>query len=258
MLMIKNTKNDFENLLYLKSNGMKFLANLEKINPNQKLTLEDFEALTDGDDEFVESIISLDSHNYGFGEFFEKIVIGKGVLHLRSLAIQLVSEDLFTFNDQVLLDNEDFRSFRKRSVRLANFLKSYSEELGETKDDAYLSGLFFNLPFACEQASVLLSIESGDCKDAGGMAERIADKLLEYGFSSFITTMVRDSYKEFDTVSFPLAQAISRVGNEAFLKIHKDGRNSLSDLYPDRALLDIIGIGRRRLFEIIKKQLSKN
>jgi hypothetical protein len=174
------------------------------------------------------------------------------------LAIQLVSEDLFTFNDQVLLDNEDFRSFRKRSVRLANFLKSYSEELGETKDDAYLSGLFFNLPFACEQASSLLSIESGDCNDAGGMAERIADKLLEYGFSSFITTMVRDSYKEFDTVSFPLAQAISRVGNEAFLKIHKDGRNSLSDLYPDRALLDIIGIGRRRLFEIIKKQLSKN
>jgi hypothetical protein len=55
-----------------------------------------------------------------------------------------------------------------------------------------------------------------------------------------------------------LAQAISRVGNEAFFKIHKDGRNSLSDLYPDRALLDIIGIGRRRLFEIIKKQLSKN
>ena len=258
MLMIKNTKNDFENLLYLKSKGIRFLANLEKLNSNQKLTLEDFEALTDGDDEVVGSILSFDSHNYGFGEFFEKIVIGKGILHLRSLAIQQVSEELFTFHNQVLLDNEDFRSFRKRSVRLANFLKSYSEELGETKDDAYLSGLFFNLPFACEQASALLSIESGDCNDAGGMAERIADKLLEYGFSSFITTMVRDSYKEFDTVSFPLAQAISRVGNEAFLKIHKDGRNSLSDLYPDRALLDIIGVSRRRLFEIIKKQLSKN
>ena len=32
------------------SKGMQFLANLEKLNPNQKLTLEDFEALTDGDD----------------------------------------------------------------------------------------------------------------------------------------------------------------------------------------------------------------
>jgi len=256
--MDRNTINDFENLLYLKSKGMKFLANLEKLNPNHKLKLEDFEALTNGDDEIVESILSFDSHNYGFGEFFEKIVVGKGILHLRSLAIQLVSDELFTFHDQVLLDNEDFKSFRKRSVRLANFLKSYSEELGETKDDAYLSGLFFNLPFACEQAGKLLSIESSDCNEEGGMAELIADKLLEYGFSSFITTMVRDSYKDFDTVSFPLAQAISRVGNEAFLKIHQDGRNSLSDLYPERALLDIIGIGRRRLFEIIKKQLSKN
>ncbi len=258
MLMDKKTINDFENLLNLKSKGMKFLANLEKLNPNHKLKLEDFETLTDGDNEIVESILSFDSHNYGFGEFFEKIVIGKGILHLRSLAIQQVSEELFTFHDQVLLDNEDFKSFRKRSVRLANFLKSYSEELGETKDDAYLSGLFFNLPFACEQAGKLLLIESSDSIEAGGMAERIADKLLEYGFSSFITTMVRDSYKDFDTVSFPLAQAISRVGNEAFLKIHKDGRNSLSDLYPDRALLDIIGVSRRRLFEIIKKQLSKN
>ena len=256
--MDRNTINDFENLLYLKSKGMKFLANLEKLNPNHKLKLEDFEALTDGDDEIVESILSFDSHNYGFGEFFEKIVVGKGILHLRSLAIQQVSEELFTFHDQVLLDNEDFKSFRKRSVRLANFLKSYSEELGETKDDAYLSGLFFNLPFACEQAGKLLSIDSSDCNNVGGTAERIADKLLEYGFSSFITTMVRDSYKDFDTVSFPLAQAISRVGNEAFFKIHKDGRNSLSDLYPDRALLDIIGVSRRRLFEIIKKQLSKN
>ena len=256
--MDRNTINDFENLLYLKSKGMKFLANLEKLNPNHKLKLEDFEALTNGDDEIVESILSFDSHNYGFGEFFEKIVIGKGVLHLRSLAIQLVSDELFTFHDKVLLDNEDFKSFRKRSVRLANFLKSYSEELGETKDDAYLSGLFFNLPFACEQAGKLLSIDSSDCNNVGGTAENIADKLLEYGFSSFITTMVRDSYKDFDTVSFPLAQAISRVGNEAFLKIHQDGRNSLSDLYPDRALLDIIGVGRRRIFEIIKKQLSKN
>ena len=219
--MDRNTINDFENLLYLKSKGMKFLANLEKLNPNHKLKLEDFEALTNGDDEIVESILSFDSHNYGFGEFFEKIVIGKGVLHLRSLAIQLVSDELFTFHDKVLLDNEDFKSFRKRSVRLANFLKSYSEELGETKDDAYLSGLFFNLPFACEQAGKLLSIDSSDCNNVGGTAENIADKLLEYGFSSFITTMVRDSYKDFDTVSFPLAQAISRVGNEAFLKIHQ-------------------------------------
>ena len=258
MLMDKETINDFENLLNVKSKGMQFLANLEKLNPNQKLTLEDFEALTDGDDEIVESILSFDSHNYGFGEFFEKIVIGKGILHLRSLAIQQVSEELFTFHDQVLLDNEDFKSFRKRSVRLANFLKSYSEELGESKDDTYLSGLFFNLPFACKQAGELLLIESGDSIEAGGMAERIADKLLEYGFSSFISTMVRDSCKEFDIVSFPLAQAISRVGNEAFLKIHMDGRNSLSDLYPDRALLDIIGVGRRGIFEIIKKQLSKN
>ena len=256
--MDKNTANDFENLLYLKSKGLKFLANLEKLNPNQKLTIEDFETLTEGDDEIVESILSFDSHNYGYGEFFEKIVVGKGILHLRSLAIQLVSDELYTFHDQVFLGNEDFKSFRKRSVRLANFLKLYSEELGETKDDAYLSGLFFNLPFACEEAGELLSIESGNSNDAGGMAELIADKLLEYGFSSFITTMVRDSYKEFDTVSLPLAQAISRVGNEAFLKIHQDGRNSLSDLYPDMALLDIIGVSRRRLFEIIKKQLSKN
>ena len=77
---------------------------MEKLNSNQKLTLEDFEALTDGDDEVVGvSILSFDSHNYGFGEFFEKIVIGKGILHLRSLAIQQVSEELFTFHNQVLL-----------------------------------------------------------------------------------------------------------------------------------------------------------
>ena len=255
--MIKNTKNDFENLLYLKSNGMKFLADLEKINPNQKLTLEDFEELTGGDDEFVESIISLDSHNYGFGEFFEKIVIGKGVLHLRSLAIQLVSEDLFTFNDQVLLDNEDFRSFRKRSVRLANFLKSYSEELGETKDDAYLSGLFFYLP---KLANVIVTNESQAFEESilNNFEEYLGSTLSRMGFSSFITTMVSDSQKDFQSVSFPLAQALARIGLKAYDLISQEGRSALSDWYPERQMLDIVGLGRRQIFEFIKKQVSKH
>ena len=106
--MDKNTANDFENLLYSKSKGLKFLANLEKLIPNQKLTMEDFETLTEGNDEIVESILSFDSHNYGYGEFFEKIVVGKGILHLRSLAIQLVSDELYTFHDQVFLDKDLF------------------------------------------------------------------------------------------------------------------------------------------------------
>ena len=36
--------------------------------------------------------------------------------------------------------------FKNCSIRLANFLKKFNDELGESEDDSYLSGLFFRLP----------------------------------------------------------------------------------------------------------------
>ena len=53
---------------------------------------------------------------------------------------------------------------------------------------------------------------------------------------------------------FPLAQA-SRIGLKSFDLISQEGRNALSDWYPERQMLDIVG-PRRQIFEIIKRSVK--
>ena len=97
------------------------------------------------DDEFFDQLIAFDSNGYGYGEFYQRVVCDGGVPHLRSLAIKMVAEE-YLIGTIKRSENEHLDGFKTSSIRLANFLKYFSKDLGESEDDAYLSGLFFNLP----------------------------------------------------------------------------------------------------------------
>jgi len=256
MLMTKNISSNLFELLDLQSPCVSFLAKLEKIDANKKLSLSEFEDLT-GSDDFVNQLITFDSNNFGFGEFYEKIVCGKGIPFLRSLVIKLVAEELYDSEYIKGNKSKNLTGFKSCSIRLANFLKKFNDELGESEDDSYLSGLFFRLPTLAE---IILEDPAHGFEDNfdNNLDEFLGNSLSEMGFSPFITTMGSDSLKDFQGVTFPLAQALARIGNQAYQKIAKEGRHSLTDWYPDRDMLDVIGLGRRQIFEVIKTQITKS
>ena len=255
MLMEKNYNVQLLELLNLRSSSVTFLARIEKINLKKKISLSEFEVLA-GDDEFFDQLIAFDSNGYGYSEFYQRVVCDGGVPHLRSLAIKMVAEELFDSELIKRSENENLDGFKTSSIRLANFLKYFSKDLGESEDDAYLSGLFFNLPMLAKIISADPSHKLAD-DIPDNMGESLGINLSEMGFSSFITTMVSDALKDFDLVSFPLAQSLARIGSEAFRIIGKQGRQSLTDWFPNREMLDIIGMRRRKIFEIIKQQITK-
>ena len=126
------------------------------------MNLAEFEKLTGGDD-FTEQLIAFEQHNYSFAQFFENIVKEKGIPHLRSIAIKMVAEELFD-SEYIREDKTGkLKSFKTSAIQLANFLKDFSDELGESQDDAYLSGLFFYLP---KLAKVIVADESQGLKKA--------------------------------------------------------------------------------------------
>ena len=69
MLMANNISSNLFDLLNLQSPCVSFLAKLEKIDANKNLSLSEFEDLT-GSDDFVNQLITFDSNNFGFGEFY--------------------------------------------------------------------------------------------------------------------------------------------------------------------------------------------
>lgn len=256
MLMNRNSISHLVDLLHINSPSVTFLANIERIDVRKKLNLAEFEKLTGGDD-FTEQLIAFEQHNYSFAQFFENIVKEKGIPHLRSIAIKMVAEELFD-SEYIREDKTGkLKNFKTSAIQLANFLKDFSDELGESQDDAYLSGLFFYLP---KLAKVIVADESQGFEESilNNFEEYLGSTLSRMGFSSFITTMVSDSQKDFQSVSFPLAQALARIGLKAYDLISQEGRSALSDWYPERQMLDIVGLGRRQIFEIIKKQVSKH
>ena len=253
---MKSIPSNLFELLDLQSPCVSFLAKLEKIEANKNLSISEFEDLTESH-EFANQLITFDSNNFGFVEFYEKIVCGKGIPFLRSLAIELVAEEFYD-SEYIRGNNcKKLIGFKSSSIRLANFLKKFNDELGESEHDSYLSGLFFRLPTLAE---IILEDPANKFEDnfENNLDEILGSSLSDMGFSPFITTMVSDSLKDFQSVTFPLAQALARIGNQAYQKIAKEGRQSLSDWYPDREMLDIIGLGRRQIFEVIKTQITKS
>ncbi len=145
---------------------------------------------------------------------------------------------------------------KKRFVILARFTKHYYDLLNLSADDAYLCGLFFNFSHVSFQKLVQVQVLSGDSFEENQIdcAKWTADAFAEIGFEHVITSFIEDSVQDLFSTSFPLGQALARIGNHLLINAEESSSSSFrGGNRIDRDLLDATGLTTREIVNVLKE-----
>ena len=255
------------------SNDMMFSAikkRLSDLSPTLCL-LPRIESIINKEDPTLEDILGTCSHDpkllgkltrrSGFAgseeQFARDILFKKGLSFLKSLAIRTMNQEIF----EVPMPNSHLNPtiLKKRSVILARFLKTYSDDLAVERDTAYLCGLFYNYGYVCNEIAYdsLGEEVTPHAADPNLYAELASKALSDFGFDEIVTEIVFDSSKELFDTRLPFAHALLRIANETLSNTEMTNGSIGRGPKPPRDLVDATGLRLRKIFATLK-EITRN
>jgi HD-like signal output (HDOD) protein len=249
--------NTLEVLLADLSPTLSLLPRIERIINKEEPTLEDILEVCSHDPKLLGKLTRRAGFNGTETDFARDVLFKKGLGFLKSLAIRSMNQEIF----EVEMLNSDLNPsvLKKRSVILARFIKSFSDDLQVDPDEAYLAGLFYNYDYVCyeilqaQQDEQLASFDE-NAEHYGLVASQA---LASFGFKSVVTDAVEDAKKEFFHTRLPFAHALLRIANETLANTEQSSVSIGRGPNPDRDLVDATGMRVRKIFAILK-DISRN
>ena len=229
------------------------LPKIEKLINKEEPTLEDVLNLCSHNHSLLEKLTRRGGFSQGGEDFAKEILFKKGLSFLKSLAIRTMNQEIFQLPQELSGLNELI--LKKRSVILARFTKHYYDLLNLSADDAYLCGLFFNFSHVSFEKLVQVQFLSGDSFEENQIdcAKWTADAFAEIGFEHVITSFIEDSVQDLFSTSFPLGQALVRIGNHLLINAEESSSSSFrGGTRIDRDLLDATGLTTREIVNVLK------
>jgi hypothetical protein len=230
------------------------LPKIEKLINKEEPTLEDVLGLCSHNQSLLDKLTRRGRFNKDGEDFAKEILFKKGLSFLKSLAIRTMNQEIFQLPLGVPGINEII--LKKRSVILARFIKHYSDLLNLSADDAYLCGLFFNFGHVSFGKLVQAQFITGGSFDdyRKDCAKWTADALTDIGFEHVITSFIEDSVQDLFSSSFPLGQALARIGNGLLINVEESSSSSFrGGTIIDRDLLDATGLTTREIVNVLKE-----
>lgn len=190
-------------------------------------------------------------------DFARDVLFKKGLSFLKSLAVRTMNQEIF----EVPMPNSHLTPtlLKRRSVILARFLKSYSDDLAVEQDTAYLCGLFYNYGYICYELACA-SIESeitNHSENSSLYAQCASTALSKFGFDNIVTEVIADSNKALFDTRLPFAHALLRIANETLANTETTNVSIGRGTKPPRELVDATGLRLRKIFASLK-EITRN
>ncbi len=233
--------------------SLALLPRVEKLINKEDPTLEDVLNLCSENQSLLDKLTRRAGFNQDSEGFAKEILFKKGLSFLKSLAIRTMNQEVFQLPLGLLGINGTI--LKKRSVILARFTKHYYDLLDLSADDAYLCGLFFNFGHVSFEKLVQVQFLSGNNFDdyRNDCAKWTAGALADIGFDHVITSFIEDSVQDLFSTSFPLGQALARIGNGLLINVEESSSSSFRGSSGiDRNLLDATGLTTREIVNVLK------
>ena len=230
------------------------LPKIEKLINKEEPTLEDVLNLCSDNHSLLEKLTRRGGFIESGEDFAKEILFKKGLSFLKSLAIRTMNQEIFKL--PLELSGVSELLLKKRSVILARFIKHYHDLLNLSTDDAYLCGLFFNFSNVSFEKLVQAQFLTVDDFDEYQIecVKWTADAFAEIGFEHVITSFIEDSVKDLFSTSFPLGQALARIGNHLLVNVEESCSSSFrGGVRIDRDLLDATGLTTREIVTVLKE-----
>lgn len=230
------------------------LPKIEKLINKEEPTLEDILSLCSQNQSLLDKLTRRGGLNGDGEDFAKEILFKKGLSFLKSIAIRTMNQEIFQLPSGLPGINEI--TLKKRSVILARFTKHYHELLCLSPDDAYLCGLFFNFGHVSFGKLVEVQYITGGSFDdyQNDCTKWTADALVDIGFKHVITSFIEDSVQDLFSTSFPLGQALARIGNGLLINVEESSSSSFrGGSSIDRDLLDATGLTTREIVNVLKE-----
>ena len=230
------------------------LPKIEKLINKEEPTLDDVLGLCSHNQSLLDKLTRRGGFNQDSEDFAKEILFKKGLSFLKNLAIRTMNQEIFQLPLGLPGINEII--LKKRSVILARFIKHYYDLLSLSADDAYLCGLFFNFGHVSFGKLVQAQFITGGSFDdyRNDCAKWTADALTDIGFEHVITSFIEDSVQDLFSTSFPLGQALARIGNGLLINVEESSSSSFrGGTTIDRDLLDATGLTTREIVNVLKE-----